>query len=63
MEDRSVIRERGAATRPRRRLKPEVAARFAREGGVGIGDLYAKPVERLTPSELGRMKEAFLRDE
>jgi len=62
MNDRCVTREPAAATR-RRRLKPEVAARFAKATRVDIRELYSKPVEELTDRELGRMKAAFLQGE
>jgi hypothetical protein len=63
MNDRCVTRETSASARPRRRLKPEVAARFASAQHVDLGELYSKPVTELTDRELGRMKAAFLRGE
>lgn len=53
-----------AVTRPRRstrRLKPEVAARWAaRREQEDLQVLYQTPVERLSPEEIARMKAAFL---
>lgn len=53
-----------AANRPRRstrRLKPEVAARWAaRREQQDLQTLYQTPVERLSPEEIARMKAAFL---
>lgn len=53
-----------AVTRPRqstRRLKPEVAARWAaRREQEDLQALYQTPVERLSPEEIARMKAAFL---
>lgn len=47
--------------RPKRKLRPEVAARFATKAVQSdIAELYAKPLEELTPDELRKMKSAFL---
>ena len=47
--------------RPRRKLRPEVAARMtAKTVQTEIADLYAKPPAELTPEELRKMKAAFL---
>lgn len=48
--------------RPTRRLKPEVAARWAaRRQPDDLQALYQTPVEKLSPEEIARMKAAFLR--
>ena len=50
-----------AEARPKRKLRPDVAARFAsRTVQRELADLYAKPREELTPEELHKMKTAFL---
>lgn len=50
-----------ADVRPRRKLRPGVAARFAAKAVQSqISELYAKPLEELTPDELRKMKSAFL---
>lgn len=51
-----------APPRPRRRLKPEVAARRIRAAEDDVSRLYEKPVDQLTPLELQMMKQAFFRD-
>jgi hypothetical protein len=48
--------------KPRRRLKPEVAARFTQTAPSRIDHLYEKPVDELTDRELQCMKAAFFRD-
>ena len=51
-----------SSSRPARRLKPEVAARWAarrRESDLRV--LYQTPIEKLSPEEIARMKAAFLR--
>ena len=49
------------AERPKRRLRPEVAARFtAKAVQTEIAELYSKPLADLTPEELRKMKSAFL---
>ncbi|HET8656311.1 MAG TPA: hypothetical protein VFL93_12395 [Longimicrobiaceae bacterium] len=47
--------------KPRRRLKPEVAARFTQAVPPRIDHLYEKPVDELTDRELQCMKAAFFR--
>jgi hypothetical protein len=47
--------------KPRRRLKPEVAARHMRASEASVSRLYEKPVEQLTPLEIQTMKQAFFR--
>jgi hypothetical protein len=47
--------------KPRRRLKPEVAARHMRASADQVSRLYEKPVEQLTPMEIQTMKQAFFR--
>jgi hypothetical protein len=50
-----------AAERPKRRLRPEVAARFTQKAvQTEIAELYEKPLADLTPDELRKMKSAFL---
>jgi hypothetical protein len=49
------------APKPRRRLKPEVAARHMHAAGDNVSRLYEKPVEQLTPLEIQAMKQAFFR--
>jgi hypothetical protein len=47
--------------RPKRKLRPEVAARFtAKAVKSEIAGLYEKPLAELTPEELRKMKSAFL---
>ena len=49
------------ADRPKRKLRPEIAARFtAKAVQTEIAELYAKPLADLTPEELRKMKSAFL---
>ena len=49
------------ADRPKRKLRPDVAARFtAKAVQTEIAELYAKPLADLTPEELRKMKSAFL---
>ena len=49
------------AERPKRKLRPDVAARFtAKAVQTEIAELYAKPLADLTPEELRKMKSAFL---
>jgi hypothetical protein len=50
-----------APPKPRRRLKPEVAARRSRVVEEKVSSLYEKPVEELTPLEIQTMKQAFFR--
>jgi hypothetical protein len=50
-----------ATAKPRRRLKPEVAARHMRASADQVSRLYEKPVEQLTPLEIQTMKQAFFR--
>lgn len=46
--------------RVRRRLKPEVAAKFASYGrDEKIKKLYDRPVDELSPEELAQMRAAF----
>ena len=48
--------------RPVRRLRPDVAAKFAaRRTESDLEQLYSKPVKELSPRELALMKAAFLR--
>lgn len=48
--------------RPTRRLKPEVAAKWAAQRRESeIKNLYQTPVEKLSPDDLARMKAAFFR--
>ena len=48
--------------RPTRRLKPEVAAKWAAQRkATEIESLYQTPVEKLSPDDLARMKAAFFR--
>lgn len=50
-----------APARHKRKLRPEVAARFtAKAIESQLADLYAKPPTELTPDELRKMKAAFL---
>jgi hypothetical protein len=47
--------------RPKRKLRPDVAARFtAKAVKSELAELYAKPLADLTPEELRKMKSAFL---
>ena len=47
--------------RHKRRLRPDVAAKFAARAVQNeIAELYAKPLEELTPEEIRKMKSAFL---
>ena len=49
------------APRPKRKLRPEVAARMtAKTVQNEVADLYAKPLAELTPDEIRKMKAAFL---
>ena len=50
-----------ATAKPRRRLKPEVAARHMCASADQVSRLYEKPVEQLTPLEIQAMKQAFFR--
>ena len=56
----SLAGSNGVEAKPRRRLKPEVAARLVRSAQSDLSGLYAKPVDQLTPLEMQRMKQAFL---
>lgn len=48
--------------RPTRRLKPEVAARWAAQRRESeIQNLYETPVEKLSPDDIARMKAAFFK--
>jgi hypothetical protein len=48
--------------RPTRRLKPEVAAKWAAQRRESdIQNLYQTPVEKLSPDDIARMKAAFFR--
>ena len=48
--------------RPTRRLKPEVAAKWAAQRRESeIQNLYETPVEKLSPDDIARMKAAFFR--
>jgi hypothetical protein len=60
MEDQHVVREGSRRGRPRRRLRPEVAARLAQRREQNLAELYSKPVEALTEREMDRMRAAFL---
>ena len=45
-----------------RRLKPEIAAKFAAvRTAERIQELYARPVEQLSPEELAQMRAAFFK--
>ena len=47
--------------RPKRKLRPDVAARFtAKAVKSELAELYAKPLAELTPEEIRKMKSAFL---
>ena len=49
------------AERPKRKLRPEIAARFSAKAVESqLAELYAKPLADLTPEELRKMKAAFL---
>lgn len=49
-----------AAPRPKRRLKPGVAAQLAaRAARTQVKQLYSKPVQELTPEEIRQMKAVF----
>lgn len=55
-------RSSGPSARPTRRLKPEVAAKWAAQRRESeIQSLYQRPVDKLSPDEIARMKAAFLR--
>lgn len=57
-----VTRSVPPAPRPSRRLKPEVAARWAAQRRESeLKNLYQTPVEKLSPEDIARMKAAFLR--
>ena len=48
--------------KPNRRLRPEVAAELiARNREEKLQELYQKPVDKLDPEEILRMKQAFFR--
>lgn len=48
--------------KPVRRLKPEVAAKFASfQRDEKIKQLYTRPVDELSPEELAKMRAAFFR--
>lgn len=50
------------SSRPTRRLKPEVAAKWAAQRRASeLENLYQTPVEKLSPDEIARMKAAFFR--
>jgi hypothetical protein len=50
-----------ATPRPKRKLRPEVAARMtAKTVQNELAELYAKPLSELTPDEIRKMKAAFL---
>jgi hypothetical protein len=47
-------------SRPRRRLKPEVAARLAaRRRAESLEGLYERPPQELSPEEIAQLKVAF----
>lgn len=51
-----------ATTGKARRLKPEVARKWAaRRKEQELRNLYERPVEQLSPEEMARMKAAFFR--
>lgn len=58
---RSSASPTAAAPKPRRRLKPEIAARRVRAVDDRLSSLYEKPLEQLTPLEIQMMKQAFFR--
>ena len=61
MRTQQQIQAAPAAERPKRKLRPDVAARFsAKAVQTEIAELYAKPLAELTPEELRKMKSAFL---
>lgn len=61
MSMQQAVQREGPATRHKRRLRPDVAARFAARAVQNeVAELYAKPLEELTPEEIRKMKSAFL---
>jgi hypothetical protein len=55
-------RSAAPSPRPSRRVKPEVAAKWAAQRRESeIENLYQTPVEKLSPDDLARMKAAFFR--
>lgn len=57
-----VTRSAAPTARPTRRLKPEVAARWAAQRReTELQSLYQTPLEKLSPEDLARMKAAFFR--
>jgi hypothetical protein len=60
MNTQQEARSTTAAPRPKRRLKPGVAAQLAaRAAHKELKQLYSKPVQELTPEEIRQMKAAF----
>lgn len=58
----STSRESEVNAKRTRRLKPGVAAKFAAVvNGEEIRELYARPVQELSPEEIARMRAAFFR--
>lgn len=62
MENTTTAVAAPRASKTRRRLRPEAVSRIVRAGRSNLADLYQKPVEQLTPSEIRQMKAAFLSD-
>ncbi|MBW3627668.1 MAG: hypothetical protein KY464_00090 [Gemmatimonadetes bacterium] len=61
MSTQQQLQAVAAVERPKRKLRPDVAARFtAKAVKSEIAELYAKPLADLTPDELRKMKSAFL---
>ena len=57
----SMPQQLTTTARPKRKLRPEVAARMtAKTVQNELAELYAKPLAELTPDEIRRMKAAFL---
>jgi hypothetical protein len=66
IEESTIIMNTASASaknresRPRRRLKPEVAARLAaRRRATSLEVLYERPAQELSPEEIAQLKIAF----
>ena len=50
------------STKPKRRLKPEVAAKLAAvRVAQRVQELYERPVDDLSPEEIAQMRAAFFK--
>ena len=61
MNTRQQLPSQAENARPKRKLRPEIAARLTVKNIESeLAHLYAKPLTDLTPDELRKMKAAFL---